>query len=141
MMKFSFALSATAAAFLLAAGIASADQNSGFAMRAMLVADLGHDTTALARVSSTDARIRSAVPPEVPAPERFYLDSGLASIKVHLASTGAVTTASVVRTCGYARVDALALTAVRNATYQPATVAGEAVAGDYLIDVNVTSDR
>jgi protein TonB len=110
-------------------------------LRPVQVADIGHDTTALARANSTDARILSAVPPAVPAPERFSLDSGEASIKVHLDSSGAVTAASVARTCGYARVDAVALNAVRNAKYQPATEAGEPVAGDYLVTVELTSDR
>jgi TonB family protein len=141
MMKLPFALSAATAAFLLAAGVAGAGENPAFTLRPILLADLGRDTSALAHVSVTDARILSAVAPEVPTPERFSLDSGEASIKIHLAASGAVTAASVVRTCGYARVDAIALGAVRSAKYQPATVAGEPVAGDYLVDVELASDR
>jgi TonB family protein len=125
------AVIAAAAVFSTAAPGLAADS---IVLRGVLVADLGHDQTALASNGSEARIVRAAVP------ERAYFDTltnavGRVTVALTLTAAGRVAGARVLATSGRQTLDASAVDAVRASTYAAATAVGRPIGGVYAVDV------
>ncbi|MGB1220349.1 MAG: energy transducer TonB [Alcanivoracaceae bacterium] len=78
-----------------------------------------------------DASARQNPPPVYPSTSRRRGEEGTVVLAIHIDARGRVTAARVARSSGHARLDRVALEAVRHWRYQPATRAGVAIAWDY----------
>lgn len=91
--------------------------------------------TATCGVANADAAVAQAMPADIPTIAREMGKSGVAYVKVDLASSGAIAGTSIFRSSGNAVLDQAALSATRWSSFRPEIRNCAAVSGSYLYAV------
>lgn len=107
----------------------------------IVIADLGRDTDAVARLRNSDAAILWASPAEVPHIQDMRFADSTANVAIRLDASGTLMKSTIVGTSGSSWLDASALDSARHSRYQAARVDGQAVGGEYIISVDFHGER
>jgi TonB family protein len=134
MFKMRTALAAGAAIML--AAIAPALAGETLTLSNMMVADIGHEMSAVSDAKQTDARIVRAAPADIPPFEQIAHIQATAIVQIALNAKGSIVSSTLLASSGRDRLDKSALRAVRESTYAPATINGTAVGGSYTVEVS-----
>lgn len=139
MLKFASAIAASTAILALTSVPAFAGET--LTMTSMMVADIGHDVTAVAEHAHKDAKIVDVVSAEVPPFETIAHYGGTTLVEISLDTNGSLTKTMILKSSGHAGLDQSALVSVRQSKYAPESVNGSPVAGDYTVEVTFNASE